>query len=173
MLTLHPEAEAAMRTHAEAGYPLEVCGFLVGSARWEAEPPGEREACLAWPVRNTWEEDAEARAALVQALEIARPGTTSPAEWEAHDARRRFLVSPQEVLAAMRRARDEGQDLVGVYHTHPEHPAVPSEFDRQAAAPGWSYVILSVRRGAVTELRSWVLDETEERFREEAVAPAG
>ena len=58
-------------------------------------------------------------------------------------------------------------DLVGVYHTHPNHPAVPSDFDRAAAWPEWSYIIVSVREGEVAEFRSWTL--VEEAFEEEMV----
>ena len=73
-------------------------------------------------------------------------------------------------MLAMKRARAEGLDLVGVYHTHPNHPAVPSEYDRSVAQPEWSYVILSVRPGEVAEVRSWVLSEDGTRFEAEEIA---
>lgn len=172
MLTLDPAAAAAIRAHAVEGYPLEICGFLVGRAVYGEDQEDRREVREAWPVRNTWEEDPAARAALLASLEGARSGRTADAAgWDEHGAERRFLIAPTEVLAAMKRAMAAGMDLIGVYHTHPEHPAVPSEFDRDAASPGWSYVILSVRNGEVKEFRSWVLSEEDERFHEEAIAP--
>src|SRR5438067_11602724 len=122
MLYIQQAAMEVIRKHAEEGYPLEICGFLAGRAegdvRWARE---------AWPVRNAWEDDPEQRAAMLEAME--RGGGTAGAErWEEHSAERRFLVSPRDILASMKRAREAGLDLVGFYHTHPEHPAVPCDF---------------------------------------------
>src|SRR6059058_2487387 len=96
-------------------------------------------------------------------------GATTKRRWDAFSSGRRFRVAPGDTLASMKRAREAGMDLVGLYHTHPEHPAVPSDFDRDAAWPDWSYLILSVREGRVAEERSWVLAEEERRFMEEEV----
>jgi proteasome lid subunit RPN8/RPN11 len=63
------------------------------------------------------------------------------------------------MLIAMRDARDRGMDIIGIYHSHPDHPASPSECDRQLAWPQYSYVILSIERGEVRELYSWQLDD--------------
>ena len=171
MLTLDPAAAAAIRAHAIEGYPLEICGFLVGHVQF-SDGEDRREAREAWPVRNTWEDDPQAREALLASLEGARSARSADAAgWDEHGAERRFLIAPTDVLAAMKRAMASGMDLIGVYHTHPNHPAVPSEFDRDAASPGWSYVILSVRDDEVREFRSWVLSEEDERFHEETVGP--
>lgn len=165
MLKLAREALEAVRAHAENGYPLEICGFLLGRAEGETRVVSE-----AWPVRNVWAEDPEARGRLLEGLPAG-----DPERWIAASAERRYLASPREQLEAMKRARAAGLDVVGVYHTHPNHPAVPSEFDREAAWPGWSYLILSVRDGQVAEVRSWVLNEAASRFEEEPVEtePAG
>lgn len=72
-------------------------------------------------------------------------------------ARRRFLVSPAEFLAAERAAAAEGLRLVGVYHSHPDSPAVPSEYDREHAWPNLGYLIISVVRGRPREARLWQL----------------
>ncbi|MFQ3611563.1 MAG: M67 family metallopeptidase, partial [Fimbriimonadales bacterium] len=56
---------------------------------------------------------------------------------------RRFFVSPQQVLMVERTASREGLLLLGFYHSHPDHPAIPSEYDRQHALPYYSYVIVS------------------------------
>jgi len=159
MLKIAREAAAAIRAHAAEGYPLEICGFLVGTTDGDLRTVRE-----AWPVRNAWEDDPEARARMFAAREAE-----SAAGWESEDAARRYLVSPRDTVGSMKRAREAGMDLVGIYHTHPEHPAVPSEFDREAAWPEWSYVILSVRGGAVADFRSWTLDEESRQFWEEAV----
>lgn len=167
MLKISTTAIQAIRTHGEEGYPLEICGFLVGHA-----VEGARTVFEAWPVRNAWEDDPGLRSRMF----AAREGAAASAErWEGATTERRYLVSPQDLLAAMKRARAAGMDLVGVYHTHPEHPAVPSDFDRDAAWPDWSYIILSVREGKGAELRSWVLEEDGTGFAEEAMEelPAG
>ncbi len=69
----------------------------------------------------------------------------------------RFELDPLDFLAAERAAEAAGIQVVGVWHSHPDHPARPSEIDRALAWPGWSYVILSVTAEAVVDLRSWRL----------------
>lgn len=82
------------------------------------------------------------------------------------DRRRdRYELNPDDYLAADRAAREDGLDIVGIWHTHPDHPAEPSRTDREAAWEGFTYLILSVRRGKVTEARCWRLEDGE--FREE------
>ncbi|HEX2252922.1 MAG TPA: M67 family metallopeptidase [Thermoanaerobaculia bacterium] len=81
----------------------------------------------------------------------------------------RFLIPPETVLAAQKEARAAGLDVVGYYHSHPDHPARPSEFDREHAWPGLSYLIVSVEKGQAVETRSWRLAEDRSRFDEEAV----
>jgi proteasome lid subunit RPN8/RPN11 len=86
----------------------------------------------------------------------------------AHD---RYELDPRDQLAAERAARDGGREVLGVWHTHPDHPATPSETDRAAAWSGWSYLILSVVRGELAELRSWRLDESTRTFLPETTLP--
>ena len=83
---------------------------------------------------------------------------------------RRFLVSPEDYRRAEARADDTHSDLVGFYHSHPDHPAVPSDFDLQHAWPNLSYVIAGVMRGQTTELRSWRLRPDRAAFEEEPVS---
>ena len=75
------------------------------------------------------------------------------------DKRRRFEISPRDYLNAEQWAEDKGLQLLGVYHSHPNHPAIPSEQDRLAAQPYFSYIILSIRDGAFDHLRSWTLND--------------
>ncbi|HEV2853105.1 MAG TPA: M67 family metallopeptidase [Thermoanaerobaculia bacterium] len=91
-------------------------------------------------------------------------------EWEDEDSRhKRYLIHPEIVFEAHKEARAMGLDVVGYYHSHPDHPARPSEFDREHAWPGLSYVIVSVQGGKVAEARSWRLSDDRDRFEEEAV----
>lgn len=69
----------------------------------------------------------------------------------------RFELDPRDYLAAEDVARRRALAVVGVWHSHPDHPARPSETDREFAWPGWSYPIVSVTAGGVSELRSWRL----------------
>ena len=91
-------------------------------------------------------------------------GNSSTAE-----RRRRFLVGPQDYQLAESRAAATGRDLVGFYHSHPDHPAIPSAFDLEHAWPHMSYVIVSVLGGRDAEVRSWRLCADRSRFDEEQV----
>ena len=82
---------------------------------------------------------------------------------------RRFVVTPQDYQQAEARADALGVELIGFYHSHPDHPAVPSQFDLDHAWPNLSYVIVSVRTGQDRELRSWRLRPDRSRFDEEVV----
>ncbi|HEY0066712.1 MAG TPA: M67 family metallopeptidase, partial [Flavisolibacter sp.] len=84
------------------------------------------------------------------------------------DKRRRFEIAPRDYLKAERYADEQELLLLGVYHSHPNHPAIPSEHDRVAAQPYFSYIILSVMDGHSAGLRSWRLNE-ESQFEEEEV----
>ena len=81
--------------------------------------------------------------------------------------RRRFLVGPKEYMLAERRATETGLQLLGFYHSHPDHPAEPSQFDLDHAWPNMSYLIISVRQGQPKEARSWRLKADRSTFEEE------
>lgn len=90
---------------------------------------------------------------------------------ERQDSRHnRYLISPEAVLAAHKEARSLGLDVVGYYHSHPDHPARPSEFDREHAWPGISYLIISVQNRKVADARSWRLSDDRESFDEEEIS---
>jgi proteasome lid subunit RPN8/RPN11 len=61
-------------------------------------------------------------------------------------------------LRVQKQARDRELDIIGIYHSHPDHPAIPSEFDRAIAWHHYSYIIISVQQGIASDLRSWTLD---------------
>ena len=83
------------------------------------------------------------------------------------DPERRFLLSAEDYRTAEARADVTGRELVGFYHSHPDHPAEPSTFDLEHAWPNLSYIIVSVRNGFPGDLRSWRLDADRSRFVEE------
>src|SRR5215471_2930738 len=71
--------------------------------------------------------------------------------------RNRFSVTSEDVLAAEKAAREKGLDVVGWYHSHPDHPARPSQYDRDHAWPWYSYVIVSVHSAVPQDMTSWRL----------------
>ena len=83
--------------------------------------------------------------------------------------RRRFLVRPDDYRIAEKRARDAGLELLGFYHSHPDHPAKPSQYDLDHAWPFFSYVIVSVMSGEDKLLTSWRLKDDRSAFEEEQI----
>jgi len=83
--------------------------------------------------------------------------------------RNRFSVTAQDVLDAEKSARQQGLDVVGWYHSHPDHPARPSEYDRDHAWPWYSYVIVSVAQGQPQDMTSWRLNDDRQQFSPEGI----
>ena len=94
---------------------------------------------------------------------FALPNTTE------EGPRRRFLVRPHDYRAAEKRAGETGFELLGFYHSHPDHPARPSQFDLDHAWPSFSYVIVSVMAGEDKVLTSWRLKDDRSVFEEEQI----
>ncbi len=84
------------------------------------------------------------------------------------DKRRRFAIAPLDYMKAEGYAEKKQLQLLGIYHSHPNHPAVPSEHDRVAAQPFFSYIIVSVQEKIPGPLRSWRLND-DHQFEEEEV----
>ena len=81
----------------------------------------------------------------------------------------RYLITAEEYLKAELRADKLGLSLIGVFHSHPDHPNQPSEYDREWAQPYFSYIITSVKEGKAVESRSWRLTEDRSKFEEEKI----
>ena len=92
---------------------------------------------------------------------FALPNTTE------EGPRRRFLVRPEDYRAAEGQAGEIGGELLGFYHSHPDHPARPSQFDLDHAWPSFSYVIVSVRQGVSGDMTSWRLRDDRSNFDQE------
>lgn len=84
------------------------------------------------------------------------------------DKRRRFFIDPTDYMWAERYAAENGAQLLGIYHSHPKHPADPSEHDRSQAMPWFSYIILSVNNDEIQAVKSFQLNE-ERQFEEENI----
>jgi proteasome lid subunit RPN8/RPN11 len=80
--------------------------------------------------------------------------------------RRRFLVRPADYREAERKAGELGGELLGFYHSHPDHPARPSQYDLDHAWPNFAYIIVAVAQGAATDMTVWFLKEDRSSFDE-------
>ncbi|MBK9941066.1 MAG: M67 family metallopeptidase [Kouleothrix sp.] len=154
MITLSAAARAAIEQHATEAYPYECVGLLIGRLAG-----ADKLVDYVYRAQNSWN---------------AAVGLTD-AEHE-HSLRDRFYLDPRDYMKADRAARAQGCDIVGCYHSHPDHPAVPSERDRVGAqgvggGNGFSFMIQSVRAGQAAELSSWLLSADGERFIHEQCLP--
>jgi proteasome lid subunit RPN8/RPN11 len=103
-------------------------------------------------------------------------GQVTLAETDDPTSRRdRFYLDPRDYLRADRQAQARGLELVGVYHSHPDDVAVPSERDRVGAqaigGPSFAFVIQSVHAGRAAELASWLLVAEGAKFEQEEITP--
>jgi proteasome lid subunit RPN8/RPN11 len=156
MIILSEQVRQAIAQHSEASYPNECVGLLIG--RIEGK---QKIVDAIHQAPNNWSADV---------------GLTD-AEHE-HSLADRFYLDPREYMRADRVAQRQGLDIVGCYHSHPDHPAIPSERDRVGAqgvggGTSFSFLIQSVRSGQAAELTSWLLAEGGERFITEQLQAGG
>ena len=83
----------------------------------------------------------------------------SPAVNRRTDDPHRYLIAPDDLRRLQREVREAGQEILGYYHSHPDHPARPSAFDAEHAWPWYSYLIVRIDRGRGADMASWVLDD--------------
>jgi proteasome lid subunit RPN8/RPN11 len=138
-----------IRAHGAETYPHECCGALLG--RDSSEISGtDPEAEESTPGRE-----------ILGLFPLVNRRDDSP--------RNRFSVTSEDVLAAEKNAREHGLEVVGWYHSHPDHPARPSEYDRDHAWPWYSYIIVGVQGGAPQEMTSWRLNDDRREFSPEGI----
>ena len=94
-----------------------------------------------------------------------------PVENDREDGARhnRFLISPEDFMKGEKTARAKGLDIIGFYHSHPNAPARPSQYDLDHAWPWYSYIIVSIMDTVADSMTSWVLGEDRKAFREENI----
>jgi proteasome lid subunit RPN8/RPN11 len=92
-----------------------------------------------------------------------------PNEREPEARHNRYLITPQDLYQAELSAEAMSLEMIGIFHSHPDHPPVPSVFDREWAMPWFSYIITSVINGAADGSRSWRLSEDRQQFHEEQI----
>ena len=85
-------------------------------------------------------------------------------KWEAEEQYHRYVLTTEDFMRAELEATKRGLDMVGVFHSHPDHPAEPSIFDRDHAMPNFSYLITTVARGSAEVTHAWRLREDRTAF---------
>jgi [CysO sulfur-carrier protein]-S-L-cysteine hydrolase len=150
---LPPERLAEILRHAEAGYPDEVCGMVIGT-------PGSPDSFRVRPVRNI--ADAEP-----QPDPVGRPRT----------ARTAYLMDPREQLRILQELDAAAESVIVFYHSHPDHAAYFSAMDREHALlrgepiwPGPSYLVVSVRGGRTHSASWFTWDPARRDFYAESIA---
>jgi proteasome lid subunit RPN8/RPN11 len=148
VLKLRPTHLQTIRAHAESTYPDECCGIMLGQL-------GDNSKTLVeiWATENAWS---------AQTAEAYPDGELVTSRT------RRYTIAPAVLFQAQRYARDRYLDIIGIYHSHPDNPAIPSEFDRVRAWAQYSYIIVSVQQGKACDLNSWSLDD-DSRFQPEEI----
>lgn len=165
--------------HGSEAYPHECCGVILGK-----QERGRSIITEIIPIKNSRENDQPPAApnASPQILELLReayrmiqnihPKNDAIFDWleradpVLNSARNRFRIMPEDLLRADREARERGVDILGVYHSHPDHPARPSEYDRQHLLCPWytTYLILAVENGEPRDMTGWTPSEDGTNF---------
>lgn len=156
MIRLSKANLEAIRQHGAQDYPRECVGVLLGKLEGDKRIVEEVR-----PLPNTFDPSWEAQVREekgVQPQAAAIPGQE-----------RRYLVAPDTMFRLMREERATGVKVIGFYHSHPDHPARPSVYDRDWASPWYIYCILSVQHGQPKEFTAWQLNEAGDAFVEEKI----
>ncbi|MFI5413013.1 MAG: Mov34/MPN/PAD-1 family protein [Candidatus Lutacidiplasmatales archaeon] len=136
-MTIPTDLFERMCQHARETYPDECCGVLIGATSEQSLGP-DREILALERTRNEFD----------------------------GERRRRFLIPPEELRILERRLEGSGRQVVGFYHSHPDHPARPSQFDQDHAWPWYSYVVLAITAQEVPGAGAFELDPDRSVFRE-------
>src|SRR4029077_13896355 len=148
-LKMSTEIAQKIRQHGAETYPHECCGALLGRDEVEGDSTTADGAEL--PLRE-----------ILALFPLVNRREDSP-----HN---RFSVTAEDVRDAEKAAREQKLDVVGCYHPHPNHPARPSQYDREHAWPWYSYVIVSVAGGKPEEMTSWRLSDDRSEYAGEELA---
>lgn len=142
-----------MSVHAETTYPEECCGIVLGYLTSEGKTVVE-----VMPTENAWNAETAAELPGDDTLDYSK--------------RQRYAIAPQVMLQAQKQARDRKLNIIGIYHSHTDHPAIPSEYDQKLAWQEYSYIIVSVHNGKASDMKSWTLDDNHQ-FQQEVIEKLG
>jgi proteasome lid subunit RPN8/RPN11 len=145
------ELAQKIREHGVETYPFECCGALLG--RDNGIVAGHDSGAFNQKVSRE----------VLSLFPLVNRRDDSP--------RNRFSVTADDVRQAEKAASAQGLDVIGWYHSHPDHPARPSDYDRDHAWPWYSYIIVSVHAGAPKDITSWRLKDDRTGYLEEKIEP--
>ncbi len=143
MIVLSTELYQQIEQEGVRAYPSDCCGVMIGRDLPQADGSIHRLVERLQPLTNSFEKEEQYH---------------------------RFRLDPLEYIQAEKTAGAEGKLLLGFYHSHPDCPARPSEYDRQHAWPFYSYLIVSILKGQPADMTSWLLNEATEQFSEEHIS---
>jgi len=149
-VAISAELAEKIREHGVETYPYECCGALLGRDLGLAENAVSEKKSLS------------VSREVLSLFPLVNRRDDSP--------RNRFSVTAEDVKDAEKTARAQGLEVIGWYHSHPDHPARPSDYDRDHAWPWYSYVIVSVDTGVPQDMTSWRLEDDRSGFLEEKIA---
>ncbi len=151
MLKLNSHHLQTIQTHAETTYPEECCGILLGNIQGDTKTLIE-----VLPTENSWGDETVDN---FQTIETSNKTSK----------RNRFSIAPKVMFEVQKETRDRNLNIIGIFHSHPDNPAHPSEFDRAIAWATYSYIIVSVQQGKTCDLKSWMLDDNHKFQPEEII----
>ena len=170
MIRLSKQTLDAIRRHGVETFPHECVGVLLGVIEPES---GLKIGQEARPLPNTFAPSAEFERSIFdhkepqhKALEIRAHETETT---EIVGQERRYLVAPETMFALMQEERRSKRKVLGFYHSHPNHPARPSVYDREWASPWYTYIIVSILEGRDDALTAWQLTEDRAAFDPEEI----
>jgi proteasome lid subunit RPN8/RPN11 len=149
-LGITAELAEKIREHGVETYPYECCGALLGR---------DLDILAFDPNENSRKISRE----VLSLFPLVNRRDDSP--------RNRFAVTADDVREAEKAASAQGLEVIGWYHSHPDHPAKPSDFDRDHAWPWYSYIIVSVHTGVPQDMTSWRLKDDRSGYMEEKISP--
>ncbi len=160
--------------HAESTYPEECCGILLGyltnNYSGLACTSGQKTVAEIVLTENAWNPDTAVDFSEFKLDNVTNEDKDKNISYltSGYSRKRRYAIAPEVMLKTQKSARDSGMNIIGIFHSHPDYPAEPSEFDRNCAWQEYSYIIVSVREGKAAEINSWVLD-SDHQFQPEEI----
>jgi proteasome lid subunit RPN8/RPN11 len=157
MIQLNKQHLQIIFNHAQSTYPEECCGVILGeldvSEKLSVKPPAYGKTVVEIiPTENAWNSET---------------ASDFPDSNPDFSRKRRYTIAPQDMLELQKSAREKNLNIIGIFHSHPDYSAIPSEFDRNCAWQEYSYIIVSVEKGKIGEVNSWVLDDNSQFQQEE------
>lgn len=146
MIKLNKNHLQIIKSHAESTYPEECCGIILGHLSSDSKTVVE-----IIPTQNAWNPQAG----------------DFPDDDITYSKKRRYTIAPQKMLELQKYSRERNLNIIGIFHSHPDYPGIPSEFDRNYAWQEYSYIIVSVQKGQAGDVNSWVLDDNHQFQQEE------